>query len=375
MVTLGIFSRIFAKPRQLDPHDCSDRVRAGAISNAEVAARWAELERRVLSGQLLAGNREEIETIAAIFDVSTHMFAKAVVEDSWPEFFLKDVPETVQEKWIAGLSKPLTEADASTLEYLGWCGNGKARRVVCSYAGEMLPPDFHPDYIQLCAHAAGWQPHSDGSVTTLVYPRLVPFRRLAATDTVSADTVVIGGLLADHCPRCGGVLLNGLSIPAGEPHHDFLALDHDICIPICLNCHFYDLDEGAEHRAWIRLAPDGTWQIDAAEEPHDVLVGDEESEKDDAVSWIAISDSTGGGVETTSVWRNYATGWDEPSIGGHPKWLQEAQYLACPDCEKTMKHLAQIPVDALFSSGGYEPVFYVQLCRDCMIAGVVPQTT
>lgn len=375
MVTLGFFSRLIAKSRQLDPHDCSDRVRSGVISNAEVQARWAELERRFLSGRLIAGNREEIETIAAIFDVSTHAFAEAVVKDSWPTFFLKDVPDEVQEAWIAGLSTPLTEADASMLDYLGWCGNDEARRVVSSYAGKVLPPDFHPDYIQLCAHAAGWQPHDDGSVTTLVYPRLIPFRRLAATDTAPADTAVIGGVLAADCPQCGGALITGLSIPEGDPRFDFLAVDHDICIPICMNCHFYEFDAGAGHQAWIRLEPGGAWQIDDAEEPHDVPVSDEESDKDDAVQWIAVSDSADTGVERNSVWRNYATGWDEPSIGGHPTWLQEAQYLACPDCGKTMKHLAQIPVDALFASGGYEPVLYIQLCRDCMIAGVVPQTT
>ena len=59
-------------------------------------------------------------------------------------------------------------------------------------------------------------------------------------------------------------------------------------------------------------------------------------------------------------------------LGGHPQWQQDAQYLSCPKCGKTMKYLAQIPFGALIDVEG---TIYMQICDECEVIGANFQCT
>ena len=59
-------------------------------------------------------------------------------------------------------------------------------------------------------------------------------------------------------------------------------------------------------------------------------------------------------------------------LGGYPQWQQDAQYLHCPKCGKTMKYLAQIPFGALIDGEGS---IYMQICDECEVVGANFQCT
>ena len=59
-------------------------------------------------------------------------------------------------------------------------------------------------------------------------------------------------------------------------------------------------------------------------------------------------------------------------LGGYPQWVQDAEYLRCPKCGKTMKYLAQIPFGALIDGEG---TIYMQICDECEVVGANFQCT
>lgn len=62
---------------------------------------------------------------------------------------------------------------------------------------------------------------------------------------------------------------------------------------------------------------------------------------------------------------------DAGSIGGAPMWVQDADYPSCPDCDCTMRFLAQFDNGPL----GEEGVYYAFYCGNCHVAGVNYQQT
>ncbi|MFD2330879.1 hypothetical protein ACFSR7_16635 [Cohnella sp. GCM10020058] len=54
-------------------------------------------------------------------------------------------------------------------------------------------------------------------------------------------------------------------------------------------------------------------------------------------------------------------------IGGHPAWIQDAEYPACPCCQETMAFIGQIDMEQEADSEG---IYYAFLCGACLIAAV-----
>jgi hypothetical protein len=63
-------------------------------------------------------------------------------------------------------------------------------------------------------------------------------------------------------------------------------------------------------------------------------------------------------------------------IGGHPTWVQSAEYPKCPECSSTMRFLLQLDSELdkgwLWGSGG---ILYVFWCDRCAISGQLWQCT
>jgi hypothetical protein len=81
-------------------------------------------------------------------------------------------------------------------------------------------------------------------------------------------------------------------------------------------------------------------------------------------------------VKTPSRWRwqDWALSNNRENlhrVGGHPCWVQEAEYPRCPDCAQTMSFLLQfdshLPVsegeEFLWGSGGIGYAFWCDRCR------------
>ena len=71
-------------------------------------------------------------------------------------------------------------------------------------------------------------------------------------------------------------------------------------------------------------------------------------------------------------------------IGGHPCWIQSAEYLECPLCENTMSFLFQLDSDLLTKAPGSESreflwgsggICYAQWCDHCKVSEYLWQCT
>lgn len=54
-------------------------------------------------------------------------------------------------------------------------------------------------------------------------------------------------------------------------------------------------------------------------------------------------------------------------IGGHPTWIQDAEYPECPCCSMTMKFIAQMDMEQAEDSEG---IYYAFLCEACLKVAV-----
>ncbi|MBW5448722.1 hypothetical protein GE107_22020 [Cohnella sp. CFH 77786] len=59
-------------------------------------------------------------------------------------------------------------------------------------------------------------------------------------------------------------------------------------------------------------------------------------------------------------------------IGGHPAWIQDAEYPICPCCSETMMFIGQIDMEQAANSEG---IYYTILCGSCLISPVNYQQT
>jgi hypothetical protein len=61
----------------------------------------------------------------------------------------------------------------------------------------------------------------------------------------------------------------------------------------------------------------------------------------------------------------------EPSlsqVGGHPGWVQDADYPSCPACSVTMKAIGQLDGEMIQENG--EGVYYMFGCEPCQMTAV-----
>ena len=64
---------------------------------------------------------------------------------------------------------------------------------------------------------------------------------------------------------------------------------------------------------------------------------------------------------------------DVNTVGGFANWVQDWEYVTCPQCGKDMKYLAQIQWDTLMD--GTEGTLYIEVCPDCKIVSMKHQQT
>lgn len=60
-------------------------------------------------------------------------------------------------------------------------------------------------------------------------------------------------------------------------------------------------------------------------------------------------------------------------VGGHPTWIQDAEYPRCPDCGRTMPFVAQLSNEDI--EEGAEGIYSIFACRECGVAATGYQRT
>ncbi|WP_298755486.1 cytochrome C [uncultured Campylobacter sp.] len=171
------------------------------------------------------------------------------------------------------------------------------------------------------------------------------------------EPVRIGRPTGQKCEFCGCEMLDMLRLKADEPRLAFLNLKHDAifrCCPTCVGSVVYFCKRGADGEIELSYKGEGFTESYFSQE--------------DMARLCDMKFKLGG--EVSPFYGCF--GELDTTVGGYPQWVQDAEYLACPSCGGTMKHLAQIPFGELVQGEG---VIYVQICEKCEVLGGCFQCT
>lgn len=171
------------------------------------------------------------------------------------------------------------------------------------------------------------------------------------------EPVQIGRPTGQKCEFCGCEMLDMLRLKADEPRLAFLNLKHDAifrCCPTCVGSVVYFCKRGADGEMELSCEGEGMERSCFSQEDLARLCGMKFKLGSEVSQFYGCFSE----LDTT--------------VGGYPQWVQDAEYLSCPSCGGTMKHLAQIPFGELVQGEG---IIYVQICEKCEVLGGCFQCT
>ena len=218
------------------------------------------------------------------------------------------------------------------------------------------------------AKIGGWEFDETGERKSLVFDKCLTAVRVKDGKRASQDanlnpnqnadeSVQIGEPTGQKCEFCGCEMLDMLRLKATDPQLAFLNLKHDAifrCCPTCIG----------SVRYFCKRGPDGEIELSYEGEGFDESYFSQQ----DMTRLCGMKFKLGG--EVSPFYGCFSE--LDTTVGGYPQWVQDAEYLTCPSCGGTMKHLAQIPFGEMIQGEG---VIYVQICEKCEVLGGCFQCT
>lgn len=171
----------------------------------------------------------------------------------------------------------------------------------------------------------------------------------------------------DSCPWCGVRLTHLVDIEAKHPSLGGISWNGArLKVQTCILCSCYTT-------VYMDITPDGEPRWSANNERPDYLP--ELQPEDFDQSYLAagpryrLADQPRPALHGSEWTLETALS----QMGGHPAWIQDAYYPACPCCSKTMLHIGQVDWAAIERLG--EGIYYMFACEDCCKTAVTFQQT
>lgn len=358
-------------------HSCSQRQRRDEILNLSAD----EVEAMILK---IADRIDEIEKWDEICNDFWALFsllgihdpriarAAAAKEIYYPPELYFSAPDDVKDALVAKLNS-LEDNSKNVLNHLlcalAWQGDEQTAELF--YELYKNPRPWRKKlYVgtEFYAKIGGWAFDETGERKSLVFDKCLTAVRVKDGKRASQDTnlnpnqnadepVQIGESTGQKCEFCGCEMLDMLRLKATEPQLAFLNLKHDAIFRCCPTC-------VGSVRYFCKRGPDGEIELSHDGEGFDESYFSQE----DFARLCGMKFKLGGEVSPFySCFSELDT-----TVGGYPQWVQDAEYLTCPSCGGTMKHLAQIPFGEMIQGEG---VIYVQICDKCEVLGGCFQCT
>jgi len=292
----------------------------------------------------------------------------------YPSILYKDAPAEVRDRLLEQVEQD-DENRNHILLILSWIGDS-------AVVGRFREWRAHPPqwtkrlYVapEVYALEGGWELTPDGTRRDLIHHSNYaialsdgpePKRGLAGVDGPLAASFLKSG--SSVCPWCKGKLTALIDVDASHPSVAYLGLSTDrLRIETCERCGcfgiiYMELDSLGVP-VWSRFN----------REPDYLPVFDPE----DSEPFAAAGNAGEPALSATPRSPFYAAEWgmsqQGSQIGGHPGWVQDAEYPQCPCCSKRMRFVGQVNWDDFHMGEG---VFYMFVCpEDRLTASVYQQS-
>lgn len=231
------------------------------------------------------------------------------------------------------------------------------------------PPEWRKRlYIPPEAYApeAGWELDAEGNRRDLFYH--TAYELTPGENTAEPSPVTVVTPLDERCRWCGRPLTAMFDLDLRDPRMAFLGLEESwLRLATCEWCSEFtpvyvefDLSGGARWSAYNEEQPDILRKLKVSddgsmffESPRRMVLGPQRRTPYEAnVEGIPLRQS---------------------QLGGHPTWIQDAEYPTCPSCRLTMLNVGQVATEELLGVG--EGITYVFLCPTCRLSATTFQQT
>lgn len=168
------------------------------------------------------------------------------------------------------------------------------------------------------------------------------------SDKEHMNNNLYGGPSEERCPHCDSQYVNLLKLDGDLKQLNDFGIKGKLTVKTCMSCLpygdyiFSKYDENGESKVVN----------------HEYGYGDGIDDEDQTLAeehCFTLSEKP--------VAIRYCSKWEDSSaVGGVPQYINDANYPACPECGKIMKHLAQLGEE--YTQYGN---IYVRICQDCKI--------
>lgn len=358
-------------------HSCSQRQRRDEILNLsadEVEAMILKIADRIYEIEKWDEICNDFWALFSLLGIHDPRIARAAAakEIYYPPELYFDAPDDVRDALVTKLNS-LDDNSKNVLNHLlcalAWQGGEQTTELFYELYKNPRPwrkklyvgTDFY-------SKIGGWTFDETGERKSLVFDKCLTAVRVKDGKRASQganlnsnqnadEPVQIGEPTGQKCEFCGCEILDMLRLKASEPQLAFLNLKHDAIFRCCPTC-------VGSVRYFCKRGPDGEIELSCDGEGFDESYFSQE----DFARLCGMKFKLGG--EVSPFYGCFSE--LDTTVGGYPQWVQDAEYLACPSCGGTMKHLAQIPFGEMIEGEG---VIYVQICEKCEVLGGCFQCT
>jgi hypothetical protein len=358
--------KIIHRPRKFDPlinwipHPAAtDQLYAGL--NSRDISRLLEYVASLLGSARNEESEAIVLCLAAFTDADLDECLRAFVSRNsfWPSLpFHRSSPE-LRDELIERLGKDQGNRNHILLA-LAWIGDPRVvelfaswKRHPPSWAGSLhIPPQ---DY----SLQAGWEVTDDGQKRQLYFDACTKLVRGTSSSPGSFRAIIDR---EGVCPWCGAQLTDLFDItPGALGLSGEVGLGAHFQVPTCQICTAFGVVFGV-----VDGSGTGHWSSANSRPAH--LPGD-------TATWGRLpQDSLSPGGKRAPL---FAADQFLPTtfsqVGGHPTWIQDADYPQCPECTKTMMFLAQLSHDEIEEHS--EGIYYSFICPSCRTTATNYQQT
>jgi hypothetical protein len=241
---------------------------------------------------------------------------------------------------------------------LAWIGDS---RVVELFADWKRRPPSWAVSLQIPPHdysrEAGWEVTDDGEKRQLYFDTCT---KLVRGSSPSPDSFRAITDRDDHCPWCGARLTDLFDITAevfGLPGE----VGSRVQVTTCQVCTTFEAVFGV-----VDERGTGHWYLANSRPP---------CLPEDVATWGRLPQDSllSGGIRPPLFAASQFLPTTFSQVGGHPTWIQDADYPQCPECTQTMMFLGQLTHDEIEEHS--EGTYYAFVCPSCKTTATNYQQT